>query len=893
MERFKSSGRNLMGRLFGGKEERPAAPGQLAVAEAQLKVLPREGRFIDFVSTLDDLLLFSVEGSLSGAPEIFREGTVVSVKIPIETGLGPSHVRLQTRQVPPPDGGSVERQQALSHRMEGGRRGLSFQFGWQDQELRYEFELIEPVTIQGFEERRQSGPVFRGAPPISQMAGFLRAITAQRRDWMQILEDLCRGVTSARVRATLPALRQHPGRVDPDEMAGRFVAMVRSVGHLVGEATVAALCVLTEMERGVVSAETLAAGGPAIEPTIVAVALVAHHLGLEAPANLWQDYFGEVPQAEPLAQPEAMAAVAVLRTSMQARTALMVLEDLARQSKSPRVQEFVEAQRPRTTTGILTGGALQRTVMAAIGAAGRSMRPSTLNAMCLFVDLEAGLMAPTDVREAGRPYDATLYSVMVVSEAFDIPLRGIRLLALQSDLVATMRALLAVLPCGAVMGAKGPDGLPTWRFIRSEQEALALLQARMELTGEVLGVWPTLDQVDENDLGAFIEAAGRVFVRFRSDVDGSCHWRRMSTAFLKSCVRSDHAEGSVGYVEDFHAYHFIRMVMAWEVAVTPEQLIGVGPVLAVYANDRGSRRYHLLPRVESADSLASPAPGLTWSGNVVSFPDMQAFPDRLDEVRPEQGQEATRTTLGLLAHILAALRHAIQDRDQRLPLHETRSLVVLVAEVLARGGAMFDPIPLPRLREMATWLRKDLPIVVSVHERLLRLCHTTSAGPELIALGLVPLCGEISSEMSLTTTQLATARARLRDRVLKLVASEDLNIRTAAVAALPYVFVGAPRDEVDELLPRLRGFMQDSSSTLRAAAAEAMTMVVLGGLLPVPPPIRILDPRRPASREPSKDAGQVLGNWLGEVANVVTNTFGLDEDDSRHITSMLRSLLAS
>ncbi|MHB2017871.1 MAG: hypothetical protein ACYCW6_13055, partial [Candidatus Xenobia bacterium] len=561
-------------------------------AEAALRIVARDEKTLDFYSTLGASRLFSIAAHLAGSLGIFAQERRVTLTVPIRDPAGTRHMVKVSYQSPADVRPSQELDvlRASCANVPPATQMLEVVFGAGNAEYRYVFEMDRSLAVADFQEVDDHRPLFSTTPPVAQMSAFLRAITQQRRDLTRILEDIAQTSGSSCTRETLGFLLRYY-RSHSHE-AGRMVAALERLmednGRKIAAPTLGALCLFVDMERGALTAPAIAhtaETGEALEISPLAALAVASHFGVAVDAAIWSRYFSFCHvDFEQLQREVGDAAIQQILTGLRnqqgGRTTLQVLQDLARESKSARVNAFVAHLATRLSDGQFEANDVQRVLLALLESNGRPVRPSTLTALCLFVDVEVGHVTEERIEEvAAASVDSSIYSMVAVAGAFDVGLRGFILEGLSRDPERYLSAFLKLAEDGVLVACRriGGEGR-WWRWLRTHEDLQKAEADQIEFTGEVLGSFPVLDQLDDTDLEACLASGATCLVRFRSAQDGTFMWHKMDEAFYVAHVRDYEV-----LVEGFTAYHYVRTVVGEvvETANAEER----HPV-AVYADSR-------------------------------------------------------------------------------------------------------------------------------------------------------------------------------------------------------------------------------------------------------------------------------------------------------------------
>lgn len=293
-------------------------------------------------------------------------------------------------------------------------------------------------------------PVVPATLPVHEMGELLRGLTQEKRTLHSVLLNLA--------RAARPELAARLEGLSPAEVTLDTESQV-SVHELAMQLrfqanTVAAFALLARASRGALSDWR-------VEP---------------ADLGLVQDAFGGAGESD------FARAMAGLRTR---RTALDVLEDLARDSGNERVRDFAKKLREVHPTGHFRVNDEQTALTGLLVDRGKPMNPHTMMAICLFVDTDAGLLGPEmlpELIEHADTVDTSLYAMVAAAQAFGLPLVA---LALDEALPADSADFLAELTrasASSLIACYRRQGSPGRWW---ERLAVAADAARVELEYEL------------------------------------------------------------------------------------------------------------------------------------------------------------------------------------------------------------------------------------------------------------------------------------------------------------------------------------------------------------------------------------------------------------------------
>ena len=156
------------------------------------------------------------------------------------------------------------------------------------------------------------------------------------------------------------------------------------------------------------------------------------------------------------------------------------------------------------------------------------MRPSTLTALCLFVDVEVGHVTEERIEEvAVASVDSSIYSMVAVAGAFDVGLRGFILEGLSRDPERYLSAFLKLAEYRVLERAGALGEGRWWRWLRNLEDLHSVEADQLEFTREVLGSFPVLDQTGRSRLRGLPQLwgddSGPLPLRPRRDVHGLQH----------------------------------------------------------------------------------------------------------------------------------------------------------------------------------------------------------------------------------------------------------------------------------------------------------------------------------------------------------------------------------
>lgn len=289
------------------------------------------------------------------------------------------------------------------------------------------------------------------------MGELLRGLTQEKRTLHSVLLNLARSAQPA-LATRLEGLAPADVALDAESQASihELAMQLRFQAN-----TVAAFALLARASRGELNDWK-------VEPV---------DLGLV------QDAFGGSGESE------FARTIAGLRTR---RTALDVLEDLARDSSNERVRAFARKLREVHPSGHFRVNDEQTALTGLLVDRGKPMNPHTMMAICLFVDTDAGLLGPEmlpELIEHADTVDTSLYAMVAAAQAFGLPLVA---LALDEALPGESAAFLAELTrsMGSSLAAcyrrQGRPGRWWERLAVAEDAARVELEYELEFSGLVM-----------------------------------------------------------------------------------------------------------------------------------------------------------------------------------------------------------------------------------------------------------------------------------------------------------------------------------------------------------------------------------------------------------------------
>lgn len=890
-----------------GTEASPSVSEEVSSPEARLRVVPRDGRFLDFYSTLNPRRLFSLPASLAGSLSKFTQveaaaGRRVVVGIPLALAGG-ERVQIKVtlhlpRGVEP--GQDLELTRAGQGKLPPDTRLLEFLFCEGENEFRYVVELHQRIDVLDFEEVVDQRPVFLSVPPVAQMTAFLRAITQKRRTALDILKSLKGRATpqaAEAIRALKLRTRPHQELVHPGVQAVH--RLLEASGRIVSLHALMAFALFADMEAGALTSRVVEESEE-IPITADAILLVAEHFGLELEPAAWASEFPFLEESleSVRARSTQDALIQVrekLRQQRDRRTPLEILEQIAQESNSRRAAAFAEGLKQRLPEGRIGLNDEQLALLALLSAAGRRYQANTLVALCLFVDAEVGFLSEADLENLSRSsetVDTSMYAMVAVAGAFEVQLRGLVLEESEQEPISrSLPALVGQAQAGLLGGFRVPGRAGHhWHWIRSPEEANhALEDGELEFTRMVLGAFPILDQLSEPDLAVLAESGHDLVAVFQSDLDRSLVWRRLGS-IRDGEWRSPASEGrrtSFSFVEGFSAFHFSRLVLAGLKKVEDEELVGCRRVVTVYLDNRQNRHFRCLELVESTRDLEPPAnSGLEWSHQVVWFPEASGLPGIMRELGQDAllGRTDTLSTeLRNLEWIHEALWQVLTRPTDHQSLMARPDLLERIRKTLWSSPARDILAGLIDARTHDD-LNKNLRETRRFDFRLYRPLLEGGAGREQLEFAglriMYEMCRSelVGSEGYFKHYDATRFRAVIHNRLMEMLDSPDPSIRAMALRLL------ATAEEVPDSSVRLvveyelsRG-LADPEPAVGRAAAEGLLRLCLMDKVPLPEMVDLVhlapdELPEAAEEEPLSEIPGLEAEELRRVENEIRNWF--------------------
>lgn len=595
--------------LFSRRTPDGASPVSASSPQAHLDIT-RSAAKLEFLCTHPPMRFFSLDAHLSGNLETSRSLSedkvpTTRVEIPLDaSGQKRTIVLLYCCEAENQDWPLAEATVVALH---DGSRALRFAFGDDKDRILYKFVLPSDVQVQDFQPLERQRQTIFTAPSVGQVAAMLRTTLKDRRDAFSALEDLGSVLSPGTIKRIAGLRGQLPAR---SSLQTPSVALL--VEYLAAQSEggrrapnpqlVAALCLLLDLEAGKLAdadIESFARGTQPLHTSFSALATVASHFGASLSPDLWKtklERAGAVYRAGDDAAPERMAeAMRRLAERMgRPRDALQVLTNLVRESPSPRVEAMVRlwTERSDARPGAVEG---LQALSDLIAAHGKRMDPGTLNAFCLYAEIESagvGEKRFIDWLEGRRAFVLSPYTMQAVAIALDIPLTGFSLSATQrlsGDLYA---ALFGISPAGVMQRLEAVDAAGnasnledaawSYRFL-SEPCAADQKVDGFRPSGELMLVVSMLERLTERELNLFLRLGNRFYACFQSDLDRRRVWKLLGPELLE-------ANSPFTFIDGFRVFHFQGSVLA-EVRPSSETAASQGKTPLVCKDHRNSLHF--------------------------------------------------------------------------------------------------------------------------------------------------------------------------------------------------------------------------------------------------------------------------------------------------------------
>ena len=795
--------------------DKPVVPTELTVEDLGLRAVNVDGDQVEFTTTWGNRTLFRARGRIGG-----NLRRAVDLTFPLQTDLpggtipgrtmvtlsvAPMHVSplstpelVRSSHVPLPPDGQV----------------LEFLFVHDGDEIRLTFRLSHQVPVSDFEEVQDTRPLFRTLPPVAQMAAVLGAVARGRRAALNLLEEF--GGHPEEVAE----LRQHypPNSELADATVRQLHALLAGTGnpHPLGE--LAAMCLFAEIAQKTLTRERIQAAAaegdnPPVSPA--SAYLVSRALLAEIEETAWEDAFpGTWESCRETSRKPALLGIARTLRSPRTPRHLDLLDEVARQTNSRRVEAFVAEGRSRDPQLVHRDQAELHQLLVA---AGCRADPAAVAALSVFVDIEAGNLTDETAR-----YVPSLYAVLAVAGAYGTPLRALQC----ADSLAVLRQLTH-LCAGAVLGQFADSSLARQlRYLATPEDVDAVVAEGLDFTGRVLVRLPLAERLTEADL-RLLRQLGQPFA---------------------TCVVSASEPAPAWCLEPAPGQRFEGTVLAQWRPGTPESY----PALTV---DRDSGNELVLRLARGEEALDQAPEGSSWGGVVLQLPPLDALQLPWTELTQEQLLGRTGT-LAKDAQTLESLYPALREVLQTKPVYEPMPQDLWKAGMKQLSSGYFKSLlgdavePAQQAGLFAEMAQRPAEFL----EILAPLRILGPVDPSYLALELVPVDG------------LTYHRVR-RERLAELLRSREPAVRQAAVTML--ATAGLPEDRAHPLPLQfeLLRTCSDPDPAVATAAFRALARVSLGGVVPFPTAVRLKQPEEAATAEDNL-AEQLEALWprLGELA---------------------------
>lgn len=492
---------SLMARLRGKRDE-PAAQGVSVLTG--LRFDGDDEGLLAVRSSLLEPPLFRVRAALGGPVEEKNSPSdprAVEVTVPL-AGRGPLRATVHPVEAGPP---AVVVRSACEKRRDVQILRLRLDVG-----TRFLFQAEPSLEVLDLAAATALPSLFPTVPPAAEMAAFLRGVTQRRRPVPRILQSLSRNALSPQTarRAEGVAAAWPPDDEEAHPVVQALCRLCEGHGRHVNPASLEALCLLVDLERGVPS-------GPGSRPevTAMAAAAVAGLLGVPLSPEAWEaEMAGPLPD---VTEPAVARVVAHLRE--RRRTPLDILEDLGGDTGSRRVVSAVRALRLHLPGGRVRVNDEQQALLPLLEASGFPVHPETMIALCLFVDLETGDLTEEKAEELAETADTSMYAMVAVAGAFGLNLQAY---AVEGEEAAADLAALAARAVGGLLACFRRPGETTrwWEWIRTEEDARRAEAYDLDFSGIVLAHLPSdgdLRPLDAQQLHGRGEVLSREHMAFR------------------------------------------------------------------------------------------------------------------------------------------------------------------------------------------------------------------------------------------------------------------------------------------------------------------------------------------------------------------------------------------
>lgn len=809
--RIETSLRSLVRRL---KKAPTPEDTALVSNEAMIKAHQVDPGQVALTSLLDGRRLFSIQGTLEAALTRVEGERDTVLRLPLRDSTGTRQwIRLKVLNTASSGSPPVLRR----IRAVAIPDGLEFHFrsdrAPDSVEVILEFTLPPGLSVSDFRPFEDLQPVFRELPGVAEMASYLRACMHQRRNQLQILNDLAESLHSARVRDAVGLMRQRRMAVIfqaaplsglSEKLATRRVEMS---GTILGAA-----CLAAELEAGTLGLDQMAIlleeaipyePQPGVldrfEEILVRTALGVHD---------------ESEETSPLERALTAASRALTQDS-----ALRVLTDLAAQSKAGAAAGVVRILRRDLRDSSALSDRSQLALRRLLAARGRSLSRGTMAALCLFVEAELGLLTGEQVEDLIRSKDrppTTAYTLAAVGGACDFELRGFRVPAEQIP-------SLVALAEGQALIQVGQDFL-------TPDEAPALQAPTC-----VLVHLPVLENLHTRDLEVLAQTGLPVHACYRATQDRQVLWT--------ACPGPETS--------------FASRALGRVLPAAPEELEGRESVLTTWADLRGRISFRFHARFSAEDLLGSPEE-LRWTGEIVELPAADSLPPVLTEMG--RHELSTLEDPELLPEGLTELQAALEGlRDETMAsLHDHPRLLSQVR--LGLVSAPFIRLTCDAIQGQGRQAileaarRPD-----GVREELL-------AHPALLAMldmAETAETGLLAAGIALAPPPEARALASRLLPILRTHAASTQSTVRWVVARLMGTTLGtlAP-DEALAILERLR---TDPSRGVSSAARSSLVTLALAPVRPVPDLLEVRARRTDPQARKAEEAGRLTAQVTDHV----------------------------
>lgn len=657
-------------------------PSRAHCQEARLEIRT-EGDFTHFECSGPAMRFFSLRARLAGPMSISRsmsDDRVPSVRMTIPLVRGDRRLEVSTifcsedssREWPLVAATLAPREQGM---------GLDYFFGNEKDRSVYTFLVPGQTEIEGFEpvERKL---LASAAPSVAQLGAVLRATLLDRRDVLTIMEDLVATLSAASARK-VATLREKLGtRLSLQTQAVQWLQ--EDLGDQrtgFGSGVTTALALLLDMEMERITADDVGLVGEGrrrLETSWEALVQVARLHGKVLDPSEWQERFvraglpfPEVPDAEP--DPALKAALLKMLGRLKRRDPLAVLGNLVRESPGARIEQAWKAWKAldvTVPTDRLEGLEAYREFL---GLHERRVGIDTLMAICLYAEIESGLLTVDEFEEwlkGERRVGLSPAAMQAVGSAFDLELLALSLprpLGGGEDMVDDF---LGVSQGKVLQGLRNLDQpVRTFRLLQAGQEVAPM--PGWEPSGEYVFCTTTVDRLTPEEVRLFLDMGNQFLACFQADVDRRKLWRRLSLDVV--------GEGTdLTFVEGFRIYHFQNRIVAWVEEGRPGGEPSRSPDL--YRDHRGRLHYHHPERPPVEET------SLEKTSLCLVFPAIDTLPGLLLEIAPERvapggaGSSGPGRDESRLEILHQALRVVLARRPELGPALSDRGLTAIIKQ---------------------------------------------------------------------------------------------------------------------------------------------------------------------------------------------------------------------